>query len=58
MSKEVYGAVSQYRYVLEVIQQPKRARAMAFGDRDRRPVDPCPIIQLKMLGPDGAENKQ
>ncbi|KNG86865.1 velvet factor protein [Aspergillus nomiae NRRL 13137] len=34
------------RYHLHIRQQPMAARACGFGDRDRRPVDPPPIIQL------------
>ncbi|TXT04249.1 hypothetical protein VHUM_04247 [Vanrija humicola] len=36
-------------YVLEVIQQPQRARACGFGDKDRRPLSPPPIIQLRIM---------
>ncbi|KAL1409541.1 hypothetical protein Q8F55_003525 [Vanrija albida] len=36
-------------YVLEVIQQPQRARACGFGDKDRRPLSPPPIIQLRIF---------
>ncbi|RSH84427.1 uncharacterized protein EHS24_005948 [Apiotrichum porosum] len=36
-------------YILEVIQQPQRARACGFGDKDRRPLSPPPIIQLRIL---------
>ncbi|KAJ2720270.1 hypothetical protein GGI07_004708 [Coemansia sp. Benny D115] len=52
------GLDSQLRYVLTVVQQPKRARALGFGDRDRRPVDPCPIVQLHILNCDDTENSQ
>ncbi|KAE8380305.1 velvet factor-domain-containing protein [Aspergillus bertholletiae] len=34
------------RYHLHIRQQPIAARACGSGDRDRRPVDPPPIIQL------------
>lgn len=36
----------EYRYRLEVIQHPQRARACGFGDKDRRPLSPPPIIRL------------
>ncbi|KLT41951.1 hypothetical protein CC85DRAFT_103035 [Cutaneotrichosporon oleaginosum] len=36
-------------YVLEVVQQPQRARACGFGDKDRRPLSPPPIIQLRIF---------
>ncbi|RXK41275.1 hypothetical protein M231_01425 [Tremella mesenterica] len=35
-----------WTYHLEVIQQPIRARACGFGDKDRRPLSPPPIIRL------------
>ncbi|KAJ5105221.1 hypothetical protein NUU61_002568 [Penicillium alfredii] len=34
------------RYRLHVRQQPLAARACGAGDRDRRPVDPPPIVQI------------
>ena len=34
------------------MQQPKAARACGLGERDRRVVDPPPILQLKILGYD------
>lgn len=36
---------------LEVRQQPRAARACGFGDRDRRVIDPPPIVQLRIDGP-------
>ncbi|CAG8931719.1 unnamed protein product [Penicillium salamii] len=37
---------TQTRYHLHVRQQPIAARACGAGDRDRRPVDPPPIVQI------------
>lgn len=37
---------SQSRYHLHIRQQPIAARACGAGDRDRRPVDPPPIVQM------------
>lgn len=37
---------STSRYHLHIRQQPLAARACGAGDRDRRPVDPPPIIQM------------
>ncbi|KAL3460471.1 velvet factor-domain-containing protein [Aspergillus heterothallicus] len=37
---------SLFRCRLLIRQQPERARACGAGDRDRRPVDPPPIIQM------------
>lgn len=34
------------RYHLHIRQQPLAARACGAGDRDRRPVDPPPIVQI------------
>jgi len=41
----------QIRYSLQVIQQPERARACGSGAKssaDRRPVDPPPIVELRV----------
>ncbi|KAI8943632.1 velum formation- protein [Plenodomus lindquistii] len=46
----------QIRYSLQVIQQPERARACGSGAKssaDRRPVDPPPIVELRVF-----ENEQ
>ncbi|KIW92478.1 uncharacterized protein Z519_06325 [Cladophialophora bantiana CBS 173.52] len=40
------------RYSLEVVQQPEKARACGSGPRssnDRRPVDPPPVVELKVF---------
>lgn len=39
---------SNLNYELVVRQQPIAARACGFGERDRRVIDPPPIIQLKV----------
>ncbi|KAL9124023.1 MAG: hypothetical protein Q9217_006605 [Psora testacea] len=36
------------RYVLTIRQQPIAARACGFGERDRRVIDPPPIVQLSL----------
>lgn len=36
-----------------VVQHPKRARSCGFGEKDKRPVDPPPILQLYKERPDG-----
>lgn len=41
-------ASTSSRYHLYIRQQPIAARACGAGDRDRRPVDPPPIIQMLM----------
>ena len=41
------GAETEYR--ISVRQQPVRARMCGFGEKDRRPIDPPPIIELTEL---------
>lgn len=47
------------RYHLSIRQQPIAARACGAGDRDRRPVDPPPILQMLItdFNPDSEEDK-
>lgn len=40
-------------YELVVAQQPIRARMCGFGDKDRRPVSPPPIVELMITTKDG-----
>lgn len=51
---------SPSRYHLHIRQQPLAARACGAGDRDRRPVDPPPIIQMLLtdFNPGSAEDKE
>lgn len=44
------GRPDDVKYELSVRQQPINARSCGFGDRDRRVVDPPPIVQLKVHG--------
>ncbi|BFZ60542.1 hypothetical protein YB2330_001579 [Saitoella coloradoensis] len=45
------------QYDLLIRQQPDRARVCTFKEKERRPVDPPPIIQLKVREPyDAASN--
>ncbi|KAK2074349.1 hypothetical protein P8C59_008563 [Phyllachora maydis] len=37
---------SPFEYMIEVRQQPKAARSCGFGERDRRVIDPPPILVL------------
>ncbi|KAI9843707.1 MAG: hypothetical protein M1837_006176 [Sclerophora amabilis] len=39
------------RYAIQVRQQPLAARACGFGERDRRVIDPPPIVQLFIRDP-------
>ena len=41
-------SISPSRYKLSIRQQPIAARACGFGERDRRVVDPPPILQLTL----------
>ena len=43
---------STSRYQLRVRQQPQAARACGFGERDRRVLDPPPIVQLSLVNYD------
>lgn len=45
------GQPDVVKYELSLRQQPVNARSCGFGDRDRRVVDPPPIVQLKVSGP-------
>ncbi|EME45663.1 hypothetical protein DOTSEDRAFT_71382 [Dothistroma septosporum NZE10] len=38
----------QFTYTLFIRQQPAAARACGFGERDRRVIDPPPILELKI----------
>ncbi|KAG2217678.1 hypothetical protein INT45_008329 [Circinella minor] len=42
----------QYRLV--VVQQPTRARCCGFGEKDKRPINPPPILQLHITNSDGS----
>lgn len=41
------------KYKLILVQQPIRARCCGFGEKDRRPIDPPPILQLFIEKSDG-----
>ncbi|CAG8619601.1 12388_t:CDS:2 [Ambispora gerdemannii] len=40
------GNPSTWSYEIMVAQQPVRARMCGFGDKDRRPLSPAPVVQL------------
>ncbi|KAK4519390.1 heme peroxidase [Mucor velutinosus] len=45
---------NEYRdYKLEIVQQPSRARMCGFGDKDRRPISPPPILKLTVFTKNG-----
>lgn len=43
--------VSQMKFSLSMRQQPRAARACGSGERDRRNIDPPPIVQLHVQAP-------
>jgi hypothetical protein len=34
------------KYKLQIVQNPIRARCCGFGEKDKRPIDPPPILKL------------
>ncbi|KAF0501119.1 velvet factor [Gigaspora margarita] len=50
---ETHSEQIAYRYRLEVSQEPVRARMCGFGDKDRRPIDPPPVVRLIVTSTDG-----
>jgi hypothetical protein len=50
--KSLLTCIISLKYELKVRQQPMAARACGFGERDRRVIDPPPIIQLTVSDPD------
>ncbi|KAJ2098951.1 hypothetical protein IW146_009871 [Coemansia sp. RSA 922] len=42
-----------HKYVLEMAQHPIRARMCEFGEKDRRPLDPPPVVRLRVRDSDG-----
>ncbi|KAJ1870495.1 hypothetical protein LPJ55_004630 [Coemansia sp. RSA 990] len=41
------------KYVLEMAQHPIRARMCGFGEKDRRPLDPPPVVRLRVRDEQG-----
>lgn len=59
--KKVRHIILLFRtYELVVCQQPLHARMCGFGEKDRRPIDPPPIVQLivKQQGQDNPVDVQ
>ncbi|CCO32166.1 hypothetical protein BN14_06220 [Rhizoctonia solani AG-1 IB] len=51
-------APGQLQYELIVRQQPKQARMCGVGGKaDRRPIDPPPIVQLRVIDPSGTPSR-
>ena len=45
-------------FKLIVRQQPERARMCGFGEKDRRPIDPPPVVELEETQPPSPGQKQ
>ncbi|KAI9263020.1 velvet factor-domain-containing protein [Sporodiniella umbellata] len=44
---------NSFQYDLKIVQQPSRARMCGFGDKDRRPIVPAPILRLSVKDTEG-----
>ncbi|KAF9966638.1 hypothetical protein BGZ70_001747 [Mortierella alpina] len=44
-------------YALSIRQQPQQAKVCGARERDRRPIDPPPIVQIKLKEPSADRNK-
>ncbi|KAF9376100.1 hypothetical protein CPC16_000366, partial [Podila verticillata] len=45
------------KYVLSIRQQPEKAKVCGVKERDRRPIDPPPIVQIKLADASSDRNK-
>ncbi|KAF9583931.1 hypothetical protein BGW38_008077 [Lunasporangiospora selenospora] len=45
------------KFVLTIRQQPQRGKVCGIKERDRRPIDPPPIVQIKLSDPASDKNK-
>ncbi|KAI1104646.1 velvet factor-domain-containing protein [Jackrogersella minutella] len=50
-------AVASSTYTLKVRQQPVAARSCGFGERDRRVIDPPPIVQVFIEDPQASQEE-
>ncbi|KFA67234.1 hypothetical protein S40285_09441 [Stachybotrys chlorohalonatus IBT 40285] len=50
-SESRIGAPNSLTFSLNIRQQPKAARPCGFGDKDRRTIDPPPIVELVIESP-------
>ncbi|SAL99304.1 hypothetical protein [Absidia glauca] len=46
-----------YQYTIDLCQQPIHARCCGFGNKDRRHIDPVPILQLYQMTDNGGKIK-
>lgn len=42
-------------YILKIVEQPEQCRVSSSGEKDRRPIDPAPIIKLLIPSNDTIE---
>ncbi|GAC99905.1 hypothetical protein PHSY_007508 [Pseudozyma hubeiensis SY62] len=47
-----------WQYKLIIRQQPQQGRLCGLGSKDKRPLDPLPILQLRIISPDGTEDEE
>ncbi|KAF9163167.1 hypothetical protein DFQ26_002884 [Actinomortierella ambigua] len=57
LSAKTQAAAAKSKYVLNIRQQPVKAKVCGQKERDRRPVDPPPIVQIKLADPSLDRNK-
>ncbi|KAJ2332125.1 hypothetical protein GGH91_006249, partial [Coemansia sp. RSA 2671] len=43
------------QYLLTIRQQPSLSMVIVSSPRERRSIEPCPIIEMKIIRPDGTE---
>lgn len=53
----INSSSDDFYYILRIRQQPAAARSCGYGDKDRRMIDPPPIIQLSLQGPNLTEEE-
>ncbi|KAG0146920.1 hypothetical protein CROQUDRAFT_670845 [Cronartium quercuum f. sp. fusiforme G11] len=46
-------AQRQLIFRAQVVQQPERCRMSGFGEKDRRPIDPPPVVKFSLVDPQG-----
>ncbi|KAF9969535.1 hypothetical protein BGZ73_008094 [Actinomortierella ambigua] len=57
LSAKTQATAAKSKYVLNIRQQPIKAKVCGQKERDRRPVDPPPIVQIKLADPSLDRNK-
>lgn len=50
LGEEKEHLVSNLRFSLRIRQQPQHARSCGFADKDRRSIDPPPVVELLITG--------